>query len=374
MEFIIQKQLFSSVVSEVVKVCPSQSVLPVLTGLKIEAGESGVILTGGNTEIFIKKMIPQQVEGETVIKIVETGQGIVPAKYFAELLRKLPGTIRVSIRDSKITVSSEEITTKLSGYGDVLYPELPDFQSMQTIELPFGTLKKAINQTVFAVAKSDSKPVLTGVHMQAEGDRLICTATDSHRLAQAVIPATSSMADNFIVPYKALSELSNLKVPETAMIRISKNGQFAVFQCENSVLYSVLLEGIYPKTESLLPTEFLTTIVLDTEKFRTGIDRACLFSGEWKHNNVRLEITAHDQMKITSKSTEIGELEEVQNIHQLEGQLPVQMTFDGKYLLEALKGISSKKIVMGFNGLMKPALIRPEDQHSTLQLLSPLRV
>ncbi|MCG3087488.1 DNA polymerase III subunit beta [Sporosarcina cyprini] len=374
MEFIIQKQLFSSLVSDVVKVCPSQSVLPILTGLKIEAGENGVTLTGGNTELFIIKKIPLQVEGETVVQLVEPGQGMVPAKYFAELIKKLPSSIRISIRESKITVSSEEISTKLSGYADDLYPELPDLQGMQTIELPFGKLKEAISQTAFAVAKSDSKPVLTGVHMQVERDRLICTATDSHRLAQAVIPANSSMADNFIIPSKALSELSNLKVPETALIRISKNGQFAVFQCENTVLYSILLEGMYPKTESLLPTEFLTSVVLDAEQLRSGIDRACLFSGEWKHNNVRLEILASDRMKITSKSTEIGELEEVQNILHLDGQLPVQMTFDGKYLLEALKGINSKKIVIGFNGLMKPALIRPDKQHSTLQLLSPLRV
>ncbi|GKV55825.1 DNA polymerase III subunit beta [Sporosarcina sp. NCCP-2222] len=374
MEFIIQKQLFSSFVSDVVKVCPTQSVLQVLTGLKIEAGENGVTLTGGNTELFIKKTIPLQAKGETVVQLVEAGQGMVPAKYFAELIKKMPGTIRVSIRESKITVSSEDISTKLSGYGDDLYPELPDLQGMQTIELPFGKLKEAISQTAFAVAKSDSKPVLTGVHMQVERDRLICTATDSHRLAQAVIPAASSMEDNFIVPSKALSELSILKVPETASVHISKNGQFAIFQCENTFLYSILLEGIYPRTESLLPTEFLTSVVLDTEQLRSGIDRACLFSGEWKHNNVRLEILAGDRMKITSKSTEIGELEEVQNILHLEGQLPVQMTFDGKYLLEALKGMNSKKIVIGFNGLMKPALIRPDNQHSTLQLLSPLRV
>ncbi|QTD42565.1 DNA polymerase III subunit beta [Sporosarcina sp. Te-1] len=373
MDFIIQKKLFASLVSEVVKVCPAQSVLPALTGLKIEAGENGVTLTGGNAELFIEKTIPLQAEGETVLQVLEQGSGLVPAKHFAELIKKLPESIRISLKESQITVASGDIKTKLPGFSDAVYPELPDFHVMQSIELPFGKLKEAIGQTVFAVAKHDSKPVLTGVNLLVERDRLICTATDSHRLAQSVVSAVSTMAESFVVPSRALSELYSLKVPETALIRISNNSQFAIFQCENTILYSVLLEGMYPKTESLLPTEFVTTIVLNTEQFRAGIDRACLFSGEWKHNNVQLEIVSQDQLKIASKSTAIGELEEVQNIHLAEGQLPVQMTFDGKYLLEALKGINSERIMIGFNGLMKPVLIRPENHHSTIQLLSPLR-
>ncbi|MBB4826184.1 DNA polymerase-3 subunit beta [Sporosarcina luteola] len=373
MDFIIQKKIFSTLVTEVVKACPAQSVLPTLTGLKIQVEKDGVTLTGGNTELFIQKTIPLQMDGENVLEVLKPGCGLVPAKHFAELIKKLPGSVRVSMQAAHIIVSSEGITTKLSSYGDAIYPELPDFQTKQSIELPLGQLKAAIGQTVFAVAKNDSKPVLTGVNIQVERDRLICTATDSHRLAQSVVPATSNMDDSFVVPSKGLAEISSLKAAETALIKISKNGQFAVFQCENSILYTVLLEGMYPKTESLLPTEFVTTIVLDTEQFRAGIDRACLFSGEWKHNNIQLEIVSKDQVTIASKSTDVGELEEVQSILQMEGQLPIQMTFDGKYLLDALKGIQARTIMIGFNGLMKPVLIRPDSHYSTIQLLSPLR-
>src|SRR5690606_30047885 len=122
-----------------------------------------------------------------------------------------------------------------------------------------------------------------------------------------------------------------------------------------------------------IPTDFVTKVTTNTKALMAGIDRACVFSEEWKHNNVHLSLIDNRILKITTNSAGIGMIEEKQRISKVDGIPAIDMTFDGRFFLEALKGIQEERLTISFCGVMKPAVITPEKDTSYVQLISPLR-
>lgn len=374
MEFTVSYVSFTTAVSDINKIISSKSVIPILSGIKIEANENGLKLTGSNSDIFIERTIPLLISGEKVVEIKEFGSVVVLSKYLNEIVKKLPNDICIKAGgNNSITIKSGDIETKLNGFNANDYPKLPEMVRNDNVGIPFGKLTDVIKQTAFAVSKSEAKPVLTGVKMEFEKNKLICTATDSHRLARGEVNIDSAITESFVVPSSSLSELMHLKEVDTSIVGISYTNNFIVFETANSSLYSRLIEGIYPNTKSLVPTESKASITLNTKALIDGIDRGCVFSTEWKHNNVQLEIVDDATIKISSNSTEVGMIEEFQKIIHIDGQNDIQMSFDGRFVLDALKRIQEENVTIRFDGLMKPIVIQPLNDSTCLHLISPVR-
>lgn len=374
MEFTVRYASFTTAVSDINKIISSKSVIPILSGIKIEANENGLKLTGSNSDIFIERTIPLLISGEKVVEIKGVGSVVVLSKYLNEIVKKLPNDICIkSGSNDSITIKSGDIETKLNGFNANDYPKIPEMDRENNVEIPFGKLMEAIKQTVFAVSKSDAKPILTGVKMDFEENKFICTATDSHRLARREVHIQSEIKESFVVPSTSLSELMHLKEADSSIVGISYTDNYIVFGTTSSSLYSRLIEGIYPNTESLVPTESKTSMTMNTQSLIEGIDRACVFSTEWKHNNVQLEIVDDATIKISSNSTEVGMIEELQNIIHINGQNDIQMSFDGRFVLDALKRIQEENVTIRFYGLMKPIVIRPQNDSTCLHLISQVR-
>lgn len=374
MEFIVSNSSFANAVSEINKVISSKSVIPVLAGIRIEANQSGLKLTGSNSDIFLERLIPLRIEGEDTVKISEYGNTVVLSNYLNEIVKKLPKDIYIkSERNDSITLTSGGIETKLRGFKSTEYPKLPEMNHNKSMKIPFGKLTKAIKQTVFAVSRSEDKPPLTGVKMDFGKNKLSCTATDSRRLARQEIHIESEITESFIVPSTSLAELLNLKEADSTIVNISYTNNFIAFETASRSLYSRLIEGTYPNTQSLVPTESKATITLDTQLLMDGIDRACVFSTEWRYNNVQLEIVDNATIRITSNSTEIGMIEEFQKSIDFDGENDIRMSFDGRTVLEALKRIQEEHVTISFYGLMKPIVIKPQNNTTCLHLVSPVR-
>lgn len=375
MKFTIKNSLFTAIVSELHKICSTKSLLPILSGIKIEANKDSLILTGGNSDLFIEKRIPLHINGETVVEVQEVGNVVVLSRHFVTLLKKLPDEIEISSDDmQKVLIKSGNIVTRMNGLRAVDYPKLPEIKIIHSVEVDFASLTEVIKQTIFAVSKSEAKPILTGLKMEFIKNKLICTATDSHRLSCRELKITFlEEAHSVVVPSKSLAELVHLKGSGSATVHISIADNMIVFSAENTILYSVLIEGKYPNTQTLIPTDFVTKITMNTKELIAGIDRACVFSEEWKHNNVQLTMIDNSILKITTNSAGVGTIEERQRISKVEGLPAIDMTFDGRFFLEALKGIQQEEVTISFCGVMKPAVIRPESDVSYMQLISPLR-
>ena len=373
MEFIIKNEYFHKAIAEVSSVVSAKTPFPILTGIKLTAGENHLTLTGSNTDIVIEKVIPATDE-EAGLEIAETGSVVVTSRYLTELIKKLPGDIHIKADEkNSMTIMSDEILTSLNGFPAEEYPALPEFEDSQGIELSSAKLIEMIKQTVFAVSKNDTRPALTGVHMNFYGKSFSCAATDSHRLAFLETGIRYSFNGSFIVPGSSLKELLKLLAhQEESKVQIFSSESYLVFKTKSIMLCSRLIEGKYPDVTGLIPKEAKTVIKLDAKKLLKGIDRACLFAHEWKNNNVFLEIK-EGALKISSVSSAIGKIEETQPLLEIIGERELSISLDGTFLMDALKAIQEEHVLLSFSGSMRPVIIKPVSGESYIQLVSPVR-
>ena len=141
-----------------------------------------------------------------------------------------------------------------------------------------------IRQTVFAVSTSETRPILTGVNWKVENDELTCIATDSHRLAmrKAKIENQMNGTYNVVIPGKSLNELSKILDDTNDLIEIVITENQVLFKAKNLLFFSRLLEGNYPDTSRLIPTESKTDVTVKTKEFLQAIDRASLLQRRTK--------------------------------------------------------------------------------------------
>ncbi|MGE8205598.1 DNA polymerase III subunit beta [Heyndrickxia sp. NPDC080065] len=374
MEFIINSENFNEAISEVSKAVSTKTPLQILTGIKVTASSDCLTLTGSNSDIIIEKSIPLMKDGVKIIEIVHEGSVVIPAKFLSEIVKKLPGKIHLKVNDNHlITIQSNEIVTSLNGLNSQEYPRIPKINKNYDLKIHGNELTEIIKQTVFAASKSEMKPVLTGVHMSFSKDKLTCVATNSHRLAMRERMIQSNIQCSIVVPSTSLNELLKLTEFELSEIKLFITENYIVFQSDSTTLYSRLIEGVYPNTSGLIPTDVKTTITLNTKQFLKGIDRACLFASEWRNNNVNLSIIEGSKLKISSNSSEVGKIEEIQTLKEITGQDELYISLDGSFLKDALKVIREEEIKISFSGSMRPILIEPVGNPTYLQLISPVR-
>ncbi|MEK3853789.1 DNA polymerase III subunit beta [Cytobacillus sp. FSL H8-0458] len=373
MEFKIKNEYFNKAIVEVSSAVSAKTPFPILTGIKLTACEDHLTLTGSSSDIVIEKVIPASDEGAG-LEIEETGSVVVTSRYLTELIKKLPGDIHIKVAEkNSLTVLSDEILISLNGFPAEEYPALPEFEDSQGIAFSSAELVEMIKQTVFAVSKNDTRPALTGVHMNFNGNSFSCAATDSLRLAFLETKILSATNGSFIVPGSSLKELLKLLAhQEESEIQILSSESYLAFKTKSIMLCSRLIEGKYPDVTGLIPNEAKTVIQLDAKKLLKGIDRACLFAHEWKNNNVLLEIK-EDALKISSVSSAIGKIEETQPLIELTGERELSISLDGNFLMDALKAIHEEHVLLSFSGSMRPVIIKPVSSESYIQLVSPVR-
>ena len=374
MEFIVHNDYFNEALSDVSKSVTTKLLLPILSGIKITAQQDCLILIGSNSNIVIEKILPLELNGIPILQVIETGSVVLPAKYLCEIAKKLPGKIYIKVNEKNAArIQSDDIMIQLNGFSSDQYPSYPSIDTDPFIQITSSSLMEIIKQTTFAVSKNETRPVLTGVNILCKENKLTCVATNSHRLALREMPIQSSVEGSFIVPGTSLTELTKLMNNEEGFIQIYITASYIVFKTTTVTLYSRLIEGNYPDISRLIPKDPKTILLLDTKKLLKGIDRACLFASEWKNNNVYLEMINGEQLRISSNSTEMGRIEEVQEVIKVQGTKELGISLDGDFLLDALKAINEKEIQMSFGGALKPVLIEPADNPSCLHLISPVR-
>lgn len=374
MEFWVNRDCFYKAISDVSRAVSAKTSIPILTGIQIIATEEKLTLVGSNSDIFIETNIPMTINNEKVLDIFETGSVVVSAKYLNEIVKKLPNDVHVKMNGRQlVTIKSDDIITTLNGFQADDYPKLPRIDEDASVRLSNTELKELIKQTTFAVSKNENKPVLTGVYLSFQEKQLTIAATNSHRLAIRKLSIEANLNGSYIVPGTSLNELTKLMQDESDHIHIYITESYIVFKSNSMTLYSRLIEGNYPNVLGLLPKDSKTTITIGTAQLLKGVDRASLFANEGKNNRINIEIEDGAKMRISSNSSEIGRIEELQNIKDISGQKDLRIAFDGRFLMDALKAIKEEEIRLSFGGSMRPVLIEPIGNPNYLQLISPVR-
>jgi DNA polymerase III subunit beta len=373
MKFSVDQKVFSKALSDVGRAVSQKSLVPILTGIQVLGNEEGITLIGTNTDIIVKRMISKD-ETSGNIHIDQTGIAVVSARYFTELIRKLPEVVHIDVDEKQVVkIKSGDIFTQLNGFRAEDYPQLPEIDGTNFLIMKANDLKEVINQTIFATAKNETRPVLTGVHFMFSNNQLTAVATNSQRLVSIIKEVQVTEETSYIVPSSSLNELVKLISDYSGIVKIQLADGYILFETDHISLYSRLISGQYPNTSKLIPIEQITVLTLNRELLLKGMDRACLFAGEWKNNTITLSIK-EGKLCISSGSSEMGHIQELQEIMDLTGEDNIKISIDGHFLKEALHTIKDGEINIKFNGSMRPIVIESIHEKSNyLHLISPVR-
>ncbi|QMV42193.1 DNA polymerase III subunit beta [Cohnella cholangitidis] len=376
MKLTILRGELNDAIQHVSKAVASRTTIPILSGIKLDAGFTGITLTASDTDISIQSFIPLETPNKTIATVTRPGSVVLTAKFFVEIIKKLPHEevhIEVGERfQTLITSGATEI--QLVGLDPEEFPVLPTVQEDQVVSIPGDLLRDMIRQTVFAVTTNESTPILTGVLWNLNDGVYKFVATDRHRLASRSAPV--EMYDvrfsNIVISGKTLNELAKIVPDQNVMVDIVVAENQVLFKLGNVLFYSRMLDGTYPDTSKIIPQSFKTELVLNTKLLSDSIDRAYLLSREEKTNIVRLVTTDSGGIEISSSSSELGKVTEQLNVTEMRGE-PLKIAFNSKYMLDVLKVIDSEELFIGFNGAMSPIIIKPNDHENSLHLILPYR-
>ena len=347
------------------RVIPSKSSIPSLEGVQIKAANGELILTGYDMESGITTVIEADVKNEGAI--------VLSARLFSEMIRKMPGNeISVSVGDRNLTeVKSGTAEFTILGTPADEYPELPEIENEAAVSLPQSVLKSMIDQTIFAVATSDAKPVHTGSNFDMSENKLTVVSVDGYRLALRNCILKNGSDESFVVPGKVLSEISKLLTDdEEQEASIMLSGRHIVFKIGKYSVISRLLEGDFLDYKTSIPNDCKTEIKITTRAFIDCVERASLLISDRLRSPLRLFFDNNRIM--LSCSTSIGK---VQDEIPCEISGPsIEMGFNNKYLLDALKAAGTDEVRIQINNPLSPIKVLPPQGDDYLFLVLPVRL
>ncbi|MFK8247810.1 DNA polymerase III subunit beta, partial [Leuconostoc mesenteroides] len=274
------------------------------------------------------------------------------------------------------TITSGASSFTINGQDVQNYPQLPEMDDVQSLSVSAAQLVDIISQTKISASTQESRPILTGIHLQLTGNSVKAVTTDSHRLSQRIVQLTGTDANNVdanvIIPAKSFNELQALlEGQDRVEIKFSTNQ--AVFDLGHTTFYSRLLEGNYPETDRLIPTESTTQITIEASSLLGAIDRASLLSHESRNNVVQLSLKA-GRAVLTGTSQEVGQVTEELNANSIEGE-DLEISFNPDYVRDALRIFNGKRVDVKFTSNLRPFTLTPEGEtdNKQLQLITPVR-
>ena len=344
-----------------------KSTLPVLEGILFKAVNDRLYLTGSNSEISIRTAVPAIIERE--------GAVVLSAGFILELTRKLSGeTVYFDVNDkNQVKVESMMSSFMIKGLSAEEYPDFPTINDEYDFEIDCDVLKNMIHGTLFSVAVVENIPVLTGVKLEIENDDITMIALDGYRFSLRRAKLDRGIVDpiNVIVPGKSMNELDKLlsKADNKMTVRFSKSQIF--FEVGDTTLVSRLLEGEFINYKHIIPSDKTTEISVERRVLMASAERAALLAKEGRNNLVKLVID-DEKIEMTS-SADIGEVNEIIPVEKTGNDL--QIAFNSKFLIEALRAIQEDQVKIELTTAVGPAVIRSSKENdSFIYLILPVRI
>lgn len=375
MQFSINRQAFIKSLNDVARAISSRTTIPILTNIKIVLSEDELILTGSNSDISIETRIEQSdTTAQLVIK--EKGGITLLATFFANIVKNLPADdLMLAVDGLRANITSGASAFTINGQDVRNYPQLPEMDDVQSLSVSAAQLIDIISQTKISASTQESRPILTGIHLALNGNDVKAVTTDSHRLSQRIVTLTGTEAHvsaDVIIPAKSFNELQSLLEGQDRVdIKLSANQ--AVFDLGHTTFYSRLLEGNYPETDRLIPTESTTELTMDAGALLGAINRASLLSHESRNNVVQLTLKA-GVATLTGTSQEVGQVQEELVTKSVAGE-DLEISFNPDYVRDALRVFSGKPVDVKFTSNLRPFTLTPaeETDNKQLQLITPVR-
>ncbi len=352
-------------VNIVLKAVPVKSTMPILECLIIEVTEGCIKLIANDMELGI----------ETLVKgtVLEKGTVALNAKIFSEIVRRLPeNEVSITTDGNYMTeIICEKAKFSISGRSGEEFPSLPRIEKENALVLSQFTLKEVIRQTVFSISDNESNKIMTGELFEIKGNELRVISLDGHRISIRKIYMKDTYENKkVIVPGKTLNEISKILSGEvSSMVNIFFTEKHALFEFDDTVVLTRLIEGEYYRIDQMLSSDYETKVTINKKELQNCIERASLLIRETDKKPIIIDIKNNNfELKI---NTAIGSMNEEIDI-TLEGK-DIIIGFNPKFLLDALRVIDDESVDIYLINAKAPCFIRDKDQ-SYIYLILPVNI
>ena len=361
MKIICSKSNLVKGVSIVSKAVPSKTTMPILECILIDATTDIIKLTANDMELGIQT----EIEGE----IIDRGMIAIDAKIFSEIVRKLPDNeVTIETNENLQTIiTCEKAKFDISGKPGDEFSYLPIIEKEDSIEISQFTLKEIIRQTIFSISDSESNKLMTGELFEIKDNKLRVISLDGHRISIRKVELKDNVTDKkLVVPGKTLIEISKILSGEAeSMVDISYTNNHIVFEFDNTIVVSRLIEGEYFRIDQMLSSDYETKLSINKKEFLDCIDRATLLVREGDKKPIIIHIT-DNRMELRIDSA-MGSMNEDIDIEK-DGK-DILIGFNPKFLIDALKVIDDETISIYLVNPKAPCFIRDDDETYTYLIL-----
>jgi len=353
----------------------TRTTLPITNNVLLATDEGRLKLVATNLEMAISCWIGAKIEEEGAIT--------VPARLLTEFVSSLPSeTIDATLSPQTKTfgLKCARFEARISGIDAKEFPPIPGVDEGISIKVEVEALRHGINRVVFAAATEESRPVLTGVCAQFEGDSLTLAAADGFRLAVCKLPITGKVSEKteVIIPARALSELNRLIADqeESVEIMLNPNKSQVLFRLKNIEMVSQLVQGAFPNYSQLIPQSYNTRVIVNVAEFLRATKTASIFARDGS-GIVRLVIapggeSTPGKLTVSARSEEIGD--DVGEIDATVEGDEAKIAFNGKYLTDVLSVLHETQVALEITNPSSPGLIRPVGTDNYTHVVMPMFV
>jgi DNA polymerase-3 subunit beta len=356
----------------------NRATLPVLSGLRIQANESGeVVIAATDLELTMETSFKAGVD--------EPGKAIVPGRFFGDMARSLgAGQVQVAAGDGEVEIGSGRGQFRVKSLAADDYPALPLEEAATgeatQIELDAGALSIALSQVVRAASGDESRQVLTGVLWEIEAGGVTLAATDSYRLAVRTIAATGGATETrkVVLPARTLAEIGRAIQGKSQTIGVSVQNNFASFRISSdaeggsaagdSVVGSRFIEGEFPNYKQLIPQGYPNALTVNKDQLLEVTKRVGLLA----QNNLPVKLRLGNELEVSAHTPDIGEGQEVLDANYDGEELVI--AFNPQFLHDGTSAMQSDNVVLEVADGLKPAILRGEGDQDFTYLLMPVRL
>ncbi len=355
------------------KAVENRPTLPVLGNVLLATEDARLKLAATNLEMSITTWIGAKVERE--------GSITLPSKTLADLVNNLAQErvdLTLDNANQTVHIKCGATTSDVKGIDAGEFPLVPQGGD-DDVSIPGKVLKDMINQTVFAAAKEDNRPILTGILTQFDGNVMTMAAADGYRLAVRTTEIEQEFKKrvDLVIPARALAEVARIisDEDEAVTITLPKERDVVLFHLKHTDVASQLLEGKFPDFAAIIPRSYVTSSVMYTSDLLNACKRAEIFARDSAYSaklNVKPAAGPGEPgaVKIAGISPERGYSEGMLDA-SVEGET-LDISFNIRYLIDVLNVMTDERVIFESNGAANPGVVRPENRDDFVCVIMPM--
>ena len=363
MKLVCSKSNLLNGVQTVSKAVPNKTTMSILECILVDATKGVITLTANDMELGIETTI----EGD----IIEKGIIALDAKIFLDIVRKLPDSDIVIETDQsyKTTITCEKAKFNIIGKSGEDFSYLPQVEKEHNIVVSQFTLKEIVRQTIFSISDNDNNKLMTGELFDISSDQLKVVSLDGHRISIRKIQLKNIYESRkVVVPGKTLNEIIKILPGDADKdVVISFTNKHIVFEFDNTIVVSRLIEGEYFKIDQMLSSDYETKVKINKKELINCIDRATLLVKEGDKKPVIIHITdGNMELKINSIMGSMNEDIDIEKSGK-----DIMIGFNPKFLLDALRVIDDEDVELYMVNPKAPCFIKNQAE-SYIYLILPV--